>query len=331
MKIALPKWIDGKKGSDPLVDDLIAYIEQLAAPQVVADERAAFEKAMNDLRFFPAKLDFSRAPSPGGRDEYANKHLESCWNGWQARAALAAAPVQAQEPVLEMLLEVTRLAYDAMDNAEENEHGLQWHKPDFDELSAAMDKLESLPDDQPGYVMGPAAKAAWALHNRAPVQPVAVPDGWRDAALELAVQAVAERAGESETIAAISAFDAIRSLKKNRHALPESSIASAAQGDIDDEKAELVRAGLALMVNLKTVKDELETLKGDAKDAEYLRWMVESGARISWSMDGEYCNVWLPAERDGKESRPAEGYPQKCYDSWHRAIEAAIAASRVGE
>lgn len=35
----LPKWIDDRKGSDPLVDDLIAYIEQIAAPQVVADER----------------------------------------------------------------------------------------------------------------------------------------------------------------------------------------------------------------------------------------------------------------------------------------------------
>ena len=31
-------------------------------------------------------------------------------------------------------------------------------------------------------------------------------------------------------------------------------------------------------------------------------------------------------ERDGTESRPAEGYPLKCYDSWHRAIDAAIAA-----
>ena len=66
--------------------------------------------------------------------------------------------------------------------------------------------------------------------------------------------------------------------------------------------------------------------QGDVKDAERLRWMAESGARVSWSMDGEYCNVWLPAERDGTESLPAEGYPQKCYDSWHRAIDAAIAA-----
>ena len=32
----LPKWIDDKKGSDPLVDDLIAYIEKIAAPAAQA-------------------------------------------------------------------------------------------------------------------------------------------------------------------------------------------------------------------------------------------------------------------------------------------------------
>lgn len=65
--------------------------------------------------------------------------------------------------------------------------------------------------------------------------------------------------------------------------------------------------------------------QGVAKDTERLRWLAETGARISWSVDGEYCAVWLPDERDGTESRPAEGYPLKCYDSWHCAIDAAIA------
>jgi hypothetical protein len=50
--------------------------------------------------------------------------------------------------------------------------------------------------------------------------------------------------------------------------------ARAAQGDAKDEKAELVRAGLALMVNLKTVKDELEALKCDAKQPDML-WDAE--------------------------------------------------------
>lgn len=46
--------------------------------------------------------------------------------------------------------------------------------------------------------------------------------GDRDAILESAVQAVAERAGDADRMQVIAAFDAIRSLKANRFALPES-------------------------------------------------------------------------------------------------------------
>lgn len=192
------RWRHGKSGAHdcgPQYRQTIRELRAAAAPQAVADERAAFEKAMNDLRFFPAELDFSRTPSPGGRDEYANKHLESCWNGWQARAA---APVQAQEPV----------AWKVGDDV-------------FDTLTEAKLNVRN-PELTPEPLY------------RALVRPVAVPDGWRDAALESAVQAVAERAGKWQTIAVINAFDAIRSLKKNRHALPESCssfAAPAAQGD----------------------------------------------------------------------------------------------------
>lgn len=48
---------------------------------------------------------------------------------------------------------------------------------------------------------------------------------------------------------------------------------AAAHADAKATNAQLVRAGLALMVNLKTTKDELESLKGDAKDAERYRWL----------------------------------------------------------
>jgi hypothetical protein len=54
----------------------------------IKKERAAFEKAMNDARFFPRELDFTRTKSPSGRDEYANSHLQSNWNGWLARGAM---------------------------------------------------------------------------------------------------------------------------------------------------------------------------------------------------------------------------------------------------
>jgi hypothetical protein len=57
-----------------------------------------------------------------------------------------------------------------------------------------------------------------ALQRPAPAQAAKT----RDAILESAVQAVSVRAGESERIQVVSAFDAIRSLKADRHALPES-------------------------------------------------------------------------------------------------------------
>lgn len=55
------------------------------------NERAAFEKEANDARFFPAELSFALTKSPSGRDEYANSHLQSRWEGWQARARLSPA------------------------------------------------------------------------------------------------------------------------------------------------------------------------------------------------------------------------------------------------
>lgn len=77
----------------------------VAARALDADaERRAFEVAMNASRFFPAELDFTRTKSPSGRDEYENSHLQSNWEGWQARAMLAArataesAPASAAPP-----------------------------------------------------------------------------------------------------------------------------------------------------------------------------------------------------------------------------------------
>jgi len=70
-----------------------AALARRAEPSVTADERVLFEQQANDARFFPREIDFSRTKSPGGRDEYANSHLQSRWEGWQARAALASPAV----------------------------------------------------------------------------------------------------------------------------------------------------------------------------------------------------------------------------------------------
>lgn len=71
-----------------------------------------------------------------------------------------------------------------------------------------------------------------------------------------------------------------------------------------------------------------EAQGGAVRDSERLDFLIHRGARVSHSMDGETCNVWLPAERDGTEARPAEGYPQRHYDDGRKAIDAAMVALR---
>lgn len=70
---------------------------------------------------------------------------------------------------IRILLKVAKCAESLADNSEEMEgEDGRIHvgtAADFDELSDALDLLDELPDDKPGYVLGGAAKAAWALHD----------------------------------------------------------------------------------------------------------------------------------------------------------------------
>ena len=71
--------------------------------------------------------------------------------------------------VVAALVQVARAAWHAADDSEEvlTDYG-RAHRitgPDFDELSDALDVLDELPDDQPGYVMNGPARAEWALRN----------------------------------------------------------------------------------------------------------------------------------------------------------------------
>ena len=70
---------------------------------------------------------------------------------------------------IRILLKVAKCAESLADNSEEMEgEDGRIHvgtAADFDELSDALDLLDELPDDKPGYVLGGAAKAAWALRD----------------------------------------------------------------------------------------------------------------------------------------------------------------------
>lgn len=78
------------------LESLMAAIQSAAAPQVVADERAAFEKFCCDRE---QPLDHCLERSKEYPDDYDLEFIDWCWEGWKARAALVAAPVQTQEPV----------------------------------------------------------------------------------------------------------------------------------------------------------------------------------------------------------------------------------------
>lgn len=65
---------------------------------------------------------------------------------------------------------------------------------------------------------------------------------------------------------------------------------------------------------------------GDITDTDRLNWLIAHGAFLSYSRDGDCCNVWLSHDPDDDSNGavPAEGYPQKCYNDPRAAIDAVM-------
>lgn len=83
-----------------------------------------------------------------------------------------------EERAIRCLIHFAACAHDAMDNSEELPDGTSViGKPYWEALCAALDILNELPDDRPGYIMSPPAKAQWALHNVA--AGLARAEGWQ--------------------------------------------------------------------------------------------------------------------------------------------------------
>lgn len=105
------------------------------------------------------------------RGEYYRQRYLDLLNRVEADALAAPAdPVQGvatadERAVIEAILEVAYRAWSAMDNSEEDDGFVCIERPDIEALSRAMDVLDALPDDRPGYVMKAAAKARWALRG----------------------------------------------------------------------------------------------------------------------------------------------------------------------
>lgn len=67
---------------------------------------------------------------------------------------------------IRLLLKVAGCAETLADGVMDDGNGLHiMFAPDFDELSEALDALDGLPDDKPGYTLSGAGKAAWALRD----------------------------------------------------------------------------------------------------------------------------------------------------------------------
>lgn len=101
------------------------------------------------------------------------------WRG-QA-AALSAQPrdadsllTEAECGVIETLLDLAYAAWSLADNGEDaGRESVTIERSDLAKLSEHLDTLEALPDDRPGYTMGEAAKARWALRRLLNVPPAA--------------------------------------------------------------------------------------------------------------------------------------------------------------
>lgn len=74
---------------------------------------------------------------------------------------------ESESGVIRSLIEIARITYQALDDSEElTGHSGQYisvSKGDCDAITAALGALDDLPDDCPGYTLGPAGKAEWAL------------------------------------------------------------------------------------------------------------------------------------------------------------------------
>lgn len=99
------------------------------------------------------------------------KHLDALVHA-ALRAPGEAERREVEVRAIEGLLQLAYAAWCAADDSEEMQDGT--HVIDgenFQAVCKALDALNELPDDQPGYTMGEAAKARWALRRLLPSSP----------------------------------------------------------------------------------------------------------------------------------------------------------------
>ena len=163
-----------------------------AAPQAAADERQAFENK------FPGVCGHWNGQN------YGDSRCQRMWEVWQSRADLAAAPVQAQEPANENEWLVANLM-----------KSLRPIRDYAADIAGNIGVLGSPPRRVPDIEWVAFTEAANRMVRdyvacAAPVQPVAVPDGGRDAALaivnDLRIWMSDKPAGPKQSVESLAAY-----------------------------------------------------------------------------------------------------------------------------
>lgn len=108
-------------------------------------------------------------PTLAGGSRYCEACRATVENSARIRQEGPAVLTDEEKSVIENLLALTYATWNAADNSEDmgDSHNVDHH--DYQMICDALDALDELPDDQPGYTMGPAAKARWALRRHIPI------------------------------------------------------------------------------------------------------------------------------------------------------------------
>ena len=105
----------------------------------------------------------------------ADSHSIALVRAEQPAAVAGPALSLLERQAIEALCAVAVASFHAADDSSDNGNIIEVQRADFEALDAALDLLDELPDDQPGYTMAPGAKAKWALRrllDAAPAAPV---------------------------------------------------------------------------------------------------------------------------------------------------------------
>ncbi|AOZ48794.1 hypothetical protein [Chromobacterium vaccinii] len=153
-------------------DEVLCMAAQMALDYIARIHGAP---ARDDLELESAYVTLSlmRALDPymsaAGKDRNRQTHETICalYNAGRCIDLQQPAPAmtQVELDVIANLVELTRFVTLAMDDSEEEGRVHLIDSDNFDFISAQLDGLDELPDDKPGYTLGPAGKAEWALRR----------------------------------------------------------------------------------------------------------------------------------------------------------------------